>query len=233
MSFHKFHKCSGTTVKGTSCTKPVKNIGDVCYLHKNSKLPVTNTHVVVNNPSMGVSIGECGICLSNVIEGEDSGLLCNHIFHSECLKCVIKAECPVCRGPLAFKSSNSNKVNVAVINLREKEEKEKTRKETIAEDMKIAKEIHDREVEESSRYHNSHCDPIIEKALEDSLFTQEVDDYNMIYGILEDSYNLFKAEEESLMFKEIEDAETANELVNYFRELFIIYNTDRIVIKLR
>ena len=207
-------QCSGTTAKGIACTKPVKNIGDFCHLHKNS--PRSN-----EKSESKVCSDECGICLSEVLEHEDCGLICEHRFHVECLKHIIKAECPICRGPLIFKEKHNVKNRISVKNIirREATEKERVRKETLAKDAILAREIEN----------NQPLDVSIGEAIRDSLFTLELEDYDMLAGIIEESYYFFQAEEESRLPLRIEEEDP----VEYFRELFVIHNTDRLIIKLK
>lgn len=49
----------------------------------------------------------CSICLCDVDKEEDCDLLCGHRHHVDCIKQVIKNECPVCKEPLIFGKKNS------------------------------------------------------------------------------------------------------------------------------
>ena len=46
---------------------------------------------------------ECGICLDSITEGSYKILSCNHRFHTECLKKLVKMNCPYCRKKINIK----------------------------------------------------------------------------------------------------------------------------------
>lgn len=44
-----------------------------------------------------MEVFECSICLESLDLTQQKQLPCGHIFHSECLKKIIKKVCPLCR----------------------------------------------------------------------------------------------------------------------------------------
>lgn len=66
--------------------------------------------VVVFSPEDFKEGLECAVCLSELAQGEKARLLpsCNHGFHVDCIDMWFKSNstCPLCRNPVATKSSN-------------------------------------------------------------------------------------------------------------------------------
>lgn len=134
--------CQGKTNKGAPCTKKVKD--KYCCHHKNQcvvcysnvknedkadikcehlvHIKCINQHkcdlpIVFNTTKKSTKIitTDCSICLDEVKNEDDCGLICGHGHHTECIKKIVKQECPVCRGPLKF---NKN-VDISEVKKRE------------------------------------------------------------------------------------------------------------------
>ncbi len=102
-------RCSGITNKGKPCTNRITHPKKYCRYH------------VINN-DMIIDLPNCPICLCDIDTADDDpNLICGHKFHIGCLNGLFKLECPLCRGPLEFKSSS--KVDIDNIKLREEQVK--------------------------------------------------------------------------------------------------------------
>ncbi len=158
-------RCLGKTNKNTPCrNRCVKS--SYCRFHKKEIIEIDE-----------MSIGDCSICLCDVDEEQDCRLICGHIHHIECIKQLIKAECPVCRGPLEFKKN----IDIHEIIKREEKELENNKIQTMAEDISYANELS------------------IDNVLEQSLMTYETDDYEYMSNILKYSYEYAQMEDEKLL----------------------------------
>lgn len=88
-----FKKC-GYRSTGLKCFRKVVVDTDRCVYHPIVKVPEIPQNIQKYNT-------ECPICL-DVFETEIPiyNNVCGHLFHYDCIKDVIKMECPVCRGDL-------------------------------------------------------------------------------------------------------------------------------------
>lgn len=78
-------KCKGNTFKGRECRRLTCHETGYCSFHfHQSKIKVSN-----------LEDGKCGICLENAHKGD--ALQCGHLYHRNCVKKMLKAECPTCR----------------------------------------------------------------------------------------------------------------------------------------
>jgi hypothetical protein len=57
---------------------------------------------------------ECAICLQS-LENNTSELNCKHIFHTECISCLSKRECPCCRGEITSPDEVVQNINKKII----------------------------------------------------------------------------------------------------------------------
>ena len=94
--------CSGTTLVGKACTRKVKSPGILCHNHKPKQSPdiikmLSNQQVNIKSDQIKVKLDDCSICLCEVEENEDCGLKCGHSHHIDCVKGLIKLQCPICR----------------------------------------------------------------------------------------------------------------------------------------
>src|SRR5438034_544108 len=113
-----------TCCEETNCSNRVTLPKGYCYLHKKNRkiiLPLTNNKIILSNSKSKIQlpnkislvindcsltndiIQDCPICLCEIDKDEDdTGLICMHKFHVDCLNHIEKFECPVCKGPLEF-----------------------------------------------------------------------------------------------------------------------------------
>lgn len=228
------HKCIGVTAKNTPCTKPVKTKGSYCYIHRGqSQLPNVWTPKVVDetpiNNTGRYNVEECPICLCDMEPLEKlCELACEHRYHTECMKCVLKLECPVCRGPLEFKVLGNDesvyKKVASTIKGNEIKNNKELKKESITNDVNVAREL-DRQLNNNYNelYYNRgyFSDVDMENAVQQSVLSQEVFDCDHVASILEESYYMFKAIEESLILEEISRISSdEDDVVNYFLDMF-------------
>lgn len=172
------NRCLGLTKTKKSCrNKVAKDTYCHFHLHQRKQLIERLVNKPVSTPTEQLTIYDrcCSICLSDVELTEDVQLRCGHFHHKSCLEGVIKPECPVCRGPLVFKNTNS--FNMDKIKERQQDEKEIQKVEQLIEDEKLARE-----------FVQSPTDPLLEKILDESLRSLEHDDYNFIAKVVEQSY---------------------------------------------
>lgn len=201
-------KCLGVTAKGVKCTKPCKGGVRYCNLHKD-QCARNNTNVSANNASVTNTqpsgTQECVICLCDI--DDPYNLECFHVYHKECIKEWVESgdndECPVCKAKISQNiisdlsiddTQRSNKITI------DKEAK-------LLEDEEYARSIVNdehpllQEQEPQSDIELSYCD--IERAIQESLISQEMDDYDFMAKALEYSYQFAKKEEEEMIEKTI------------------------------
>ena len=107
--------CLGLTAKKEKCNAKVKRPERYCYRHKHQNKSKNYKPLI---PIVSKDFDDvCSICQCDVEKEEDCDLLCGHRHHIDCIKQVIKNECPVCREPLVF----GKKTNINVDEIKEKE----------------------------------------------------------------------------------------------------------------
>lgn len=158
----------------TKCCNRVTLPKSFCYLHKKNNIVLTNKKQILSNSSnknkiilpntdkistktdpINNIIQDCPICLCEIDPNdEDSGLICNHKFHIDCLNHIQKSECPVCRGPLEF--INSSKVNINKIKYKEAQEMLNNKQKQITEDIELARRIRNEEEHDYNNNNHNH-----------------------------------------------------------------------------
>jgi len=158
----------------TKCTNRVTIPKSYCHLHKKkntvltkkklilpninnnnkNKILLPGNKIVINNNSLNNDIiQDCPICLCEIDKDEeDTGLICMHKFHIDCLNHIEKSECPVCRGPLEF--VKSSKVDISKIKYKEEQEMLNNKEKQITEDFDLGRSIRNEEENEYNRNHN-------------------------------------------------------------------------------
>jgi hypothetical protein len=144
----------------TKCTNRVTLPNGYCHLHKKNNivpikkkliLPKINKKILLPTKLLDI-IQDCPICLCEIEKDEeDTGLICRHKFHVDCLNHIEKSECPVCRGPLEF--INSSKVDINKIKHKEEQEMLCNEQKQIIEDRDLGRRIR---TEEENEYENNH-----------------------------------------------------------------------------
>jgi uncharacterized protein YbaR (Trm112 family)/predicted nucleic-acid-binding Zn-ribbon protein len=197
----------GKTLKNKPCTKIIKN-GLYCHNHQyqKDKIKIIDD-VIPNNIDIHNDeyiIGDCSICLCDVDNDDDCRLVCGHRHHIECIKQIIKSECPVCRGPLVFNKD----INIEVIKQRELKEMENKKIETFEQDQALAIELHGENninnlpdfINNNINNHNNDFDHIIlesimlaenndfDHIIQESIITAEIEEYYIMDEMLKYSY---------------------------------------------
>lgn len=108
-----------------------------CRFHS----PIKSNLIPSKNVKVPIDVIDCPICLDVIGCNEDSGLVCGHRFHIECINKLEKSQCPVCRVPLEVKQSSN--VNLNKIKIKEEEEKIKAVNKEIADDEEYARRLQD------------------------------------------------------------------------------------------
>ena len=153
----------------TKCNNRVTLPGGYCYLHlhkKNKPLVLNKRKILLTNannkkkiilPNKKIlPVQDCYICLCEIDETEeDTGLICMHRFHVDCLNHVEKSTCPVCRVPLEF--IKPSKVDINKIKHKESQELSKNKQKQILEDTALSRRLRAEE-EEQERQHNHYID---------------------------------------------------------------------------
>lgn len=206
--------CLGTTGKNTRCNARVKKPQQYCYRHKNQNMiSIKSTSKHYRAPKEEKKIIEvmndfddvCSICLCDVEKEDDCNLICGHRHHVDCIKQVLKSECPVCKGPLTFGTKN-------IINVEEIKKKEiayvkeihTNQDATNALVLELANEYMTQNNNIENRNNNRNNDNSysiavenslldmeemeLKRAMEESLLQQEIDDYEYEAKILKVSY---------------------------------------------
>ena len=143
--------CNGTC-ENNKCTNKVIIPNGYCIVHNKNekdKIILTKKKIVLpsnknkiqlpnkENISTNHISQDCPICLCEIDkDDEDTGLICNHKFHIECLNNIQKSECPVCRGPLQF--VKNTKVDIDKIKFKEEEENLLKQQKQIIEDNEFS-----------------------------------------------------------------------------------------------
>jgi len=177
--------CLGVTLKKNKCYRRVKYPQCYCYEHKNQEIlekTVKSTSPLYQLENK-IYNDVCSICLCEVEEQDDCHLQCGHPHHVMCIKQIIKPNCPQCCQPLIFKQKNE--VDLQKIKNKEKE---------------FVKEMQDQSTQETINQLTYEDDDDIKKAIEQSLLQQEIEQYEIMAQIAEESYH--QAEQETLQRKE-------------------------------
>ena len=93
--------CKGVKKNGEKCTKKTKNNHGYCCMHfyQFSLPPETSTPEDSNKRFKYERPIECPICRDDFPQDE-TPLECNHWTCSQCIKKLMKPECPICRASL-------------------------------------------------------------------------------------------------------------------------------------
>lgn len=210
-------KCLGVTAKGVKCTKPCKGGVRYCNLHKdqcnNTNVSTSvniSTNSVTNTPAnitRDVRTQECSICLCDMCDTHKPyNLECFHVYHKECIKEWLESgdndECPVCKAKISQNIMTSLNINEA----------KRGNNITLDEETKL---LEDEEYALSIANTNDELPFIphvllqeepqsdIERAIQESLISQEIDDYEFMAKALEYSCQFAEKEEEELIEKTI------------------------------
>lgn len=161
--------CININDEGIRCSNRVTLPNGHCNSHRKTIIPplvkkkiilskLSNKNEILlpknknSSPTNNIIIEDCPICLCEIDKTEeDTGLICNHKFHINCLNQIQKSECPVCRGPLEF--IKNSKVDINKIKHKEKQEIIDNKQKQILEDSDLSRRIRD---EEENQYHNNH-----------------------------------------------------------------------------
>jgi hypothetical protein len=208
--------CHGLSSNKKPCTYRVKLPNKYCRYHKSqeskerskkrSKEKIKeekkeeNIDIIVND----INKEACSICLCDVEEEDDCHLVCNHSHHKECVNKLLKAECPVCRGPLKFKKITN--ININKIKNNEIKETMEQKLKTFKEDQRMALELEreinrnernreDRNREERNREDRENRENREERNREEDLIVRN----NYINRILEESILSAAIDEENLI----------------------------------
>ena len=87
---------------------------------------------------------DCSICLCPVDPTEDCQLVCQHAHHKSCLLQLLKAECPVCRGPLEF----TQEMDITPIINNVNKEKQLQQEQQVQEDEPYARSLQENIIHE-------------------------------------------------------------------------------------
>jgi hypothetical protein len=191
--------CLGITDKNLPCKQRCIRT-TYCRFHKNQNVkPLITPFIIEEKDENDSGLDECSICLCGVSVENDCNLICNHAHHSECIKQILKAECPVCRGPLIFKNNN---INVKIIKEREEKEMKQNIENTIQEDILLVRELSQNTNNVNNNTNRE--EELINRVIADSLVSFENDDYEYMAKILTYSYDYAEQEEEKLIKEAIE-----------------------------
>lgn len=191
--------CLGVTMKGTKCNARAKKPDHYCFRHKNQNLisikstsKKLESNIIVTKDFDDV----CSICLCDVDKEDDCDLLCGHRHHVDCIKQVVKNECPVCKEPLIFGKKNS--IDIEQIKKKEKNfinEMHTNQEATNALVLELANQYMNNNNTNDNSYQitmdNSLLDldeVNIKKAIEESLLLQEIEQYEIEVKLIQESY---------------------------------------------
>lgn len=222
--------CLGTTGKNTRCNNKVTKPHLYCYRHKNQNMiSIKSTSKHYKEPKDKIEVTKdfddvCSICLCDVDKEDDCNLICGHRHHVDCIKQVLRSECPVCKGPLTFGTKNT--INVQEIKKKEiayVKEMHTNQDATNALVLELANEYMNQHTSSSSLSNtssvsssnddNSYTIAIenslldmeeaeLKRVMEESILQQEIDEYEYEAKILKASYEenerIEKARQEKL-----------------------------------
>jgi hypothetical protein len=195
--------CLGVTVKGIKCNARVKNPDHYCFRHKNQNLISIKSTSKKLEPKIIVTKDfddVCSICLCDVDKEDDCDLLCGHRHHVDCIKQVIKNECPVCKEPLIFGKKNS----IDIEHIKKKEtnfikEMHTNQEATNALVSELANQYMNNNISNNNTNDNSYQIAMdnslldiekvnIQKVIEESLLLQEIEQYEIEVKLIQESY---------------------------------------------
>jgi len=136
--------CHATTKAGEQCKKYVKDTQTYCCRHAPSPIAPVKPPALENDNQEQSFLGTCAICLDEVADEDDCGLLCHHPHHQACiLQLRGKLECPVCRASLL--GSKLNQAQLEKITVQQQEGKRDDIQAQIENDAQEAQRLHDEE----------------------------------------------------------------------------------------
>ena len=187
----------GITASKKKCNNKVL-IGQYCHYHKSQQKATLMIDAHAEENQIGKD--PCSICLCDVDETEDCFLTCSHPHHVLCVKQLIEPFCPVCRGPLQFKKTP--KINIKKIQKKSDKEKLLREKEQMQGSIDLAKELNEensiipvKDVKDDKELE------LLDKVLEESILSAEIDEYSFISKMVEASYYFAQEEDEALLEK--------------------------------
>lgn len=195
--------CLGVTVKGTKCNARAKKSDHYCFRHKNQNLISIKSTSKKLEPNIIVTKDfddVCSICLCDVDKEDDCDLLCGHRHHVDCIKQVIKNECPVCKEPLIFGKKNS--IDIEQIKKKETnyiKEMHTNQEATDALVSELANQYMINNNNSNNTNDNSYQITMdnslldleevnIQKAIKESLLLQEIEQYEIEVKLIQESY---------------------------------------------
>lgn len=213
--------CLGMTATKKKCTNKVTQVNSYCRYHKNQIKNLANelnnenkeekyeylakiaqeSYDSYHNNKVNIDIHDeknqigndpCSICLCDVDECDDCNLVCSHKHHVDCIKQLHEPYCPVCRLPLEFKTSK--KINIDQIKDKSAKEKIIREKEQMQTNINLANEL-------NNELNNVKEDELIEKVLQESILSAEIDEYEYLTKLTEESYYYAEKEDEALLQK--------------------------------
>jgi len=152
--------------EGIKCNNRITIPNGFCNLHKQKSITITKNKLIyplrknnkiilpkTNIPHKDQIILNCRICLCEIEENEeDTGLICKHRFHVDCINNIHKPECPICREPLNL--INSSKVDINKIKQKETEEKLLNEQKQINEDLHLGRRLQNEDGYNHNNYNN-------------------------------------------------------------------------------
>ncbi len=218
--------CLGITATQKKCTNKITKNNPYCRYHKNQQsndnlskeifpsLKIAKEAIDINNVDINdidnqIGNDPCSICLCNVDENDDCLLICEHKHHVDCIKQLHEPFCPVCRVSLAFKTSK--KINIDQIKKKSEKEKAIREKEQIQSSIDLAIALNETNISIETGSltpiinAKTKEDELIEQVLQASILSEEIDDYEYLAKITEDSYYYAQKEDEALLQKVIKE----------------------------
>lgn len=196
--------CIGITASKRKCNNKVL-VGQYCHYHQFQQVKnepkVESKTLIINTNDKENQIGNdpCSICLCDVEETDNVFLICEHPHHVACVKQLIEPFCPVCRGPLKSQSKKT-KIDLNVIKEKSAKEKALREKEAMQSSIQLATELNQ---ENLPNIYNlpviNQEQELLDKILQESLLSAELDDYERIAKMAEDSYYFAQKEDEALL----------------------------------
>ena len=132
---------------------------------------IQTPRIEVKNQTKEIKV-ECTICLDDIDELDDVGLICNHKCCNACMKQFLKPECPTCKGPLIFNKKNN--INVEEIKIREQKDIVKTKEQTITKDEEFARELEREERRRNRRNRDNGNNGLIDEFMLAMLMEQQL-----------------------------------------------------------
>lgn len=210
--------CLGLTAKKEKCNAKVRKPEHYCYRHKNQDNMISIKSTSKNyKPIVTKDFDDvCSICQCDVDKEEDCNLHCGHRHHIDCIKQVIKNECPICREPFVF----GKKISIDIENIKDKEYSYK-------EEMRINQDAtNELVIQLANEYQTAkNVDEAYQTAIENSLLeisskitniknTDEAYQNTTNNSLLDVEEDIKKAIEESLLQQEIDQYELEAKIVH-------------------